>query len=122
MMVYLFFYSAKDLMHFAVVFFVVAADLANERHQYKEATTDDSNHNLNRHVMQVVSGKRFSLGLLLFSVGRAMLDGIQAKAECPTVRQQRFDSHTFSANRHALDADAPIAIQQVFLQQLLLMG
>jgi len=56
MVVYLFFYSAKDLVDLSVVFFVVAADFANERHQYKEATTDDSNHNFNRHVMQVVSG------------------------------------------------------------------
>jgi hypothetical protein len=51
MMVYLFFYSAKDLVYLPVVFFVVAADLANERHQYKETTTDDSNHNFRRHVI-----------------------------------------------------------------------
>ena len=49
MAVYLFFYSAKDLVYFAVVFFVVAADFANERHQYKEATTDKSHHDLRIH-------------------------------------------------------------------------
>jgi hypothetical protein len=52
MVVYLFFYSAKCLMYLPVVFFVVAADFANECHQYKEATTDDSNHNFSRHVIQ----------------------------------------------------------------------
>lgn len=41
-------------MYLAVVFFVVAAGFANERHQYKETTTDDSNHNFRRHVTQVV--------------------------------------------------------------------
>ena len=45
------FYSAQGVVYFAVVFFVVAADFANERHQYKETTTDDSNHNFNRHVI-----------------------------------------------------------------------
>ena len=54
MVVYLFFYSAKDLVYLSVVFFVVAADFANERHQHKETTTDDSNHNFRRHVMQFV--------------------------------------------------------------------
>ena len=49
MAVYLFFYSAKDLVYFAVVFFVVAADFANERHQYSEATTDKSHHDLSIH-------------------------------------------------------------------------
>jgi hypothetical protein len=56
MMVNLFFYSTQGAVYFAVVFFVVAADFANERHQYKEATTDDSNHNFNRHVMQAGLG------------------------------------------------------------------
>jgi hypothetical protein len=46
------FYSAKHLVDLPVVFFVVAADFANERHQHKETTTDDSNHNFRRHVMQ----------------------------------------------------------------------
>jgi len=55
-MVYFFFYSTQGPVDFAVVFFVVAANLANERHQYKEATTDDSNHNFNRHVMQFELG------------------------------------------------------------------
>ena len=45
------FYSSQGLVYLPVVFFVVAADLANERHQYKETTTDDSNHNFNRHVI-----------------------------------------------------------------------
>jgi hypothetical protein len=49
MMIYFLFYSAKDLVNFAVVFFVVAADFANERHQYKETTTDDRNHNFSCH-------------------------------------------------------------------------
>jgi hypothetical protein len=49
MVVNLLFYSAKDLVDFAVVFFVVAADFANERHQYSEATTDKSHHDLSIH-------------------------------------------------------------------------
>ena len=49
MMVNLLFYSTKDLVDFAVVFFVVVADLANESHQYKETTTDNRNHNLSIH-------------------------------------------------------------------------
>jgi len=53
MVVNLFFYSTQGPVDFSVIFFVVAADLANERHQYKETTTNDSNHNFNRHVMQV---------------------------------------------------------------------
>jgi len=51
MVVYLFFYSPKDLMNSAVVFFVFAADLANERHHHSETTTDQSNHNFSFHVM-----------------------------------------------------------------------
>jgi len=51
MVIYLFFYSTQGAVYFAVIFFVVAADLANERHQYKETTTDDSNHNFSRHVI-----------------------------------------------------------------------
>jgi hypothetical protein len=51
MMVNLLFYSAEHLVDLPVVFFVVAADFANERHQYKETATDDSNHNFNRHVI-----------------------------------------------------------------------
>ena len=49
MIVNLFFYSAKCLVYLPVVFFVVAADLANERHQYKEATTDNSHQDLRIH-------------------------------------------------------------------------
>ena len=49
MVVNLFFYSAKCLVYLPVVFFVVAADFANERHQYKEATTDKSHHDLSIH-------------------------------------------------------------------------
>ena len=49
MMVNLLFYSTQGFVYFAVVFFVVAADFANERHQYKETTTDDRNHNFSRH-------------------------------------------------------------------------
>ena len=49
MVVDLFFYSAKCLVYLPVVFFVVAADFANERHQYKEATTDKSHHDLRIH-------------------------------------------------------------------------
>jgi hypothetical protein len=51
MVINLLFYSTKDLVDFAVIFFVVAADFANECHQYKETTTDDSNHNFRRHVI-----------------------------------------------------------------------
>ncbi len=46
MVVNLFFYSAQGAVYFAVVFFVVAADFANERHQYSEPTTDKSHHDL----------------------------------------------------------------------------
>jgi hypothetical protein len=53
MAVNLFFYSAKDSMHLTVVFFVFAADLADECHHHSETTTDQRNHNFNRHVMQV---------------------------------------------------------------------
>jgi len=53
MVVNLFFYSAKCLVYLSVVFFVVAADLANERHQYKEAPTDNRNHNFSRHVISL---------------------------------------------------------------------
>lgn len=49
MVINLLFYSAKDLVYFAVVFFVVAADFANERHQYKETATDKSHHDLSIH-------------------------------------------------------------------------
>jgi hypothetical protein len=49
MVVNFLFYSAKCLVYLPVVFFVVAADLANERHQYKEATTDNSHHDLSIH-------------------------------------------------------------------------
>ncbi len=56
MMVNLLFYSTQGFVYFAVVFFVVAADLANERHQYKETTTDDRNHNFNRHVILALVG------------------------------------------------------------------
>jgi len=49
MVVNFFFYSAKCFVNFAVVFFVVAADFANERHQYSEATTDKSHHDLSIH-------------------------------------------------------------------------
>ena len=40
-------------MDFAVVFFVVAADFADERNQYKETATDDRNHNFSFHVTTV---------------------------------------------------------------------
>jgi hypothetical protein len=46
MVVNLLFYSTKDLVDFAVVFFVFAADFANERHQHSEPTTDKSHHDL----------------------------------------------------------------------------
>jgi hypothetical protein len=55
MVVYFLFYSTKHLVDLTVVFFVVAADFANERHQYEETTTDDRNHNFNRHVVMQVS-------------------------------------------------------------------
>tara|TARA_R110002126_G_scaffold289460_1_gene444417 strand:- start:6358 stop:6609 length:252 start_codon:yes stop_codon:yes gene_type:complete len=43
------FYSAKCVVYLPMVFFVVAADFANECHQYSETTTDASNHNLSIH-------------------------------------------------------------------------
>lgn len=49
MMVNLLFYSTQGFVYFAVVFFVVAADFANERHQHKETTTDNRNHDFNGH-------------------------------------------------------------------------
>jgi len=88
MTVNLFFYASKDSMHLPVVFFVVAADLADECHHHSETTTDQRNHNLNFHVMQVVSGKRFSLGLCFSLASRAMPDDIPTKVECPMARRQ----------------------------------
>ena len=55
----LLFYSTKDLVDFAVVFFVVAADLADECHQYKETTTDERNHNFSCHFIQPTSRLKF---------------------------------------------------------------
>jgi hypothetical protein len=49
MVINLLFYSTKDLVDFAVVFFVVAANFADECHQYKETATDDRNHNFSCH-------------------------------------------------------------------------
>jgi hypothetical protein len=49
MSVYLLFYSAQRVVHFAMVFLVIAADFANECHQYSETPTDASNHNLSIH-------------------------------------------------------------------------
>ena len=92
MIVNLLFYSAQGAVYFAVVFFVVAADFANERHQYKETTTDDSNHNFNRHVMQVDLGTQFCAGLCSFLLDRATLDDIQSKVEHPKGHQQQLDS------------------------------
>ena len=86
--VYFLFYSAQRVVDLPVVFFVVAADFANERHQYKETTTDDSNHNFNRHVMQVDLGTLFFLGLLLSLAGHAKIGGIPTTVECPRVHQQ----------------------------------
>lgn len=65
MMVNLLFYSAQGFVYEPVVFFVVAADLANERHQYKETTTDDSNHNFNRHVTMGLAIARTPIVCLL---------------------------------------------------------
>jgi hypothetical protein len=36
-------------MNFSVVFFVFAADFANERHHHSETPTDQSHHNLSIH-------------------------------------------------------------------------
>jgi len=49
MVVNLLFYSAKCLVYLSVVFFVFVANLANERHEYSEATTDKSHHDLSIH-------------------------------------------------------------------------
>jgi hypothetical protein len=49
--VYFLFYSTKDLVDLPVVFFVVAADLADECNDHSETASDASNHNLSRHVM-----------------------------------------------------------------------
>lgn len=65
MVVNLLFYSTKDLVDFAVVFFVVAADLANERHQYKETTTDDRNHNFSFHPITFSELEQAGMGLRL---------------------------------------------------------
>ena len=54
MVINLLFYSTEDLVDFAVIFFVFAADFANERHQYKEATTDKSHHDLSIHRITTV--------------------------------------------------------------------
>jgi len=55
MVIYLFFYSTKDLVNFSVVFFVIAADFANECHQYSEATTDKSHHDLRIHFISLLA-------------------------------------------------------------------
>lgn len=49
--VYFLFYAPERLVNLPVVFFVIAADLANERHQHKETPTDNRNHNFISHVM-----------------------------------------------------------------------
>jgi hypothetical protein len=49
MVINLFFYSTKHSVDFAVVFFVVDADFANERHHHSETPTDQSHHNLSIH-------------------------------------------------------------------------
>jgi hypothetical protein len=42
-------------MDFSVVFFVFAADFANERHHHSETPTDQSHHNLSIHrIIQLV--------------------------------------------------------------------
>jgi hypothetical protein len=42
-------------MNFSVVFFVFAADFANERHHHSETPTDQSHHNLSIHrIIQLV--------------------------------------------------------------------
>jgi len=51
MVIYFLFYSTQGFVYLPVVFFVVAADLANKRHQNKETTTDDRNHNFSSHFM-----------------------------------------------------------------------
>ena len=55
--VYFLFYSAKHLVDFTVVFFVVAADFANERHHHKETTTDKSHHDLRIHRITGLAGR-----------------------------------------------------------------
>ena len=49
MVINLLFYSTKDLVDFTVVFFIVVADFANERHHHSETPTDQSHHNLSIH-------------------------------------------------------------------------
>jgi hypothetical protein len=74
-------------MDLPVVFFVIAADFANERHQYSETTTDASNHKFSSHVTPAMSGMLFGVGLYLFLVGRAMLDDISTTVQLPMVHQ-----------------------------------
>jgi len=51
MVVNLLFYSTQGAVYFTVVFFVFAADFANERNHHSETATDDRNHNFSRHVI-----------------------------------------------------------------------
>jgi len=79
MVVNLFFYSAKCLVYFSVVFFVVAADFANERHQYKEAATDKSHHDLSIHriIDQGLQRLAVDLGFLGTSALEPMLQPLR---------------------------------------------
>ena len=49
MVVYLFFYSAKCAVYFAVVGFVFFSDFVDKSHEYSEAATEKTNHNFSRH-------------------------------------------------------------------------
>jgi hypothetical protein len=50
MVVYLFFYSAKGAVDFAVVGFVFFADFVDESNENSEAPTDKTNHNFSCHI------------------------------------------------------------------------
>jgi len=74
------FYSTQGLVDDAVVFFVVVADFANERNQYKETTTDKSHHDLSIH--------RITLGVLVVLVGLRHVPIKQADRQLMTIRSQ----------------------------------
>lgn len=64
MVVNLLFYSTQGFVYFSVVFFVVATDFADERHDHSETATDASNHNLSFHVITALVGMGLRLLLL----------------------------------------------------------
>ena len=62
MVVYLFFYSAKCAVYFAVVCFVFFADFVDESNEYSEAATDKTHHNFSCHITDLRKKRRHLIG------------------------------------------------------------